>query len=553
MRAPLHGWSWLVVVLAVTAAAYGAGLGYGYVYDDAILVEGSRIRGALGDVPRLLTWELWASTDLGVHEDSGYYRPLFLLSLWADRLLPEAAWPVAHHAQSLGWHLGVVALVGVLARRLGASSLSVGIGAAVAALHPAQVATVQFIAARNDAMATALGLGACVLVTGARLGPPALAGVAALSALAVLSKESAALLPLVVALVVAVPTARRRTAPLAAGGASAAGVAVAALARVGAGVGLPDGVTVDAVAGVSGTALVHWLDVLGWPVGLVPEASSIWPTPPSVAGVGIGFVVLAAVLVGGGAAGRVALACAALVTAPALAAVASVGHLPDRYLYGALAFGGVAVAVAADRIPFRARVGVGGFLLASFTVLTATTLPVWQSDLDLWRAGTQRHPQPHTWSAYGKTLELAGLLDEAAVYTGLAATGHPPVAHACFNAASIHLKRGAPADAAAAGLAALEAGCAPSPELLAPTAIGLAVTGRWREAEELARAVGSDPTGQAVLVRCAAAARRGDLTTLAATAAAGGGDPRALKGQVAWLLRQGGEEAAALAVEAAPL
>jgi hypothetical protein len=43
------------------------------------------------------------------------------------------------------------------------------------------------------------------------------------------------------------------------------------------------------------------------------------------------------------------------------------------------------------------------------------------------------------------------------------------------------------------------------------------------------------------------------MTTLAATAAAGGGDPRALKGQVAWLLRQGGEEAAALAVEAAPL
>ena len=153
----------------------------------------------------------------------------------------------------------------------------------------------------------------------------------------------------------------------------------------------------------------------------------------------------------------------------------------------------------------------------------------------------------------GKALEEAGLLDEAADFIGRAATGAPPMPHACFNTSRIHLRRGQPDAAAAAGQAALDAGCPAVPELLAPMAVGQAASGAWDEAERTASMVGRDPTGQAVLVRCAAAARRGDLGVLSAAALGGGGDPLILQQQVAWILRTSGEEAAALAVESAPL
>ena len=84
-------------------------------------------------------------------------------------------------------------------------------------------------------------------------------------------------------------------------------------------------------------------------------------------------------------------------------------------------------------------------------------------------------------------------------------------------------------------------------------AVGQLLSGDAPGAEVTATRVGADPTGQAVLVRCAVAARRGDLSLLASTAAGGGGDPAALQAQVAWLLREAGDEAAALAVESAPL
>jgi hypothetical protein len=227
--------------------------------------------------------------------------------------------------------------------------------------------------------------------------------------------------------------------------------------------------------------------------------------------------------------------------------------MPDRYLYGPLALGAVGLALALGRLPVAAQGLVGLGLAAALGLLSARTLPVWQSDATLWRAAVRAHPQPFTWAAYGKALEEAGLLDEAAEHIGRAATGDPPMPHACFNATRIHLRRGAPAAAGPAGQAALDAGCPPVPELLSPMAVGQAVAGDWAAAERTASYVGADPTGQAVLVRCAAAARRGDLGVLVQTAAGGGGDPAALQSQVAWLLREAGEEAAALAVEAAPL
>ena len=100
---------------------------------------------------------------------------------------------------------------------------------------------------------------------------------------------------------------------------------------------------------------------------------------------------------------------------------------------------------------------------------------------------------------------------------------------ACYNVSNVHLKRGDPALAAAAGQRALANGCPPSAELLSPTAVGLAITGRWEEAEGMAGALHRDPRGMAILVQLAAAARRGDLAPLRAAQQSGRGDPALLQ------------------------
>jgi hypothetical protein len=91
---------------------------------------------------------------------------------------------------------------------------------------------------------------------------------------------------------------------------------------------------------------------------------------------------------------------------------------------------------------------------------------------------------------------------------------------------------------------ALSRGCARSPELLAPTALGLALGGRWDEALSLANEVERDPTGKAVLVRLAGAVRAGDTDPLRQMAAASPEGGRLIE-MVAALLDAAGEAEAA--------
>ena len=538
--------------MLVVGVLYAGGFRYGLVYDDPMLVGGSRITGAVEELGGLLAWDLWESTERAESPTSGYYRPLFLMSLWVDRLLPESLWLWAHRAQDLAWHLAVVGLIAGIARSWGATWFAGLSAAAVFALHPAHVASVQFIAARNDLMATALVLLALRVARTAsamRLG-----GIIFLCLAAVLSKESAVLVPVLLGFTeLTGPAELRRRRALEVFLAATLGVGLALALRAVVGVGFPEGASSHAMSEVLGPALGHWASVVAWPVGLAPGVNLTWPEPVAMGAAAAGCVVVVAIAFGAGRSGAGFMVGAGLLLVPALAGVAGNGLMPDRYLYGPMALGAVAFALALARLPRSMQIGLGMILSALLAWSTARTLPAWQSDATLWRAAVRAHPQPFTWAAYGKALEEAGLLDEAADFIGRAATGAPPMPHACFNTSRIHLRRGQPDAAAAAGQAALDAGCPAVPELLAPMAIGQAASGAWDEAERTASMVGRDPTGQAVLVRCAAAARRGDLGVLSAAALGGGGDPLMLKQQVAWLLRTSGEEAAALAVESAPL
>jgi hypothetical protein len=81
----------------------------------------------------------------------GLMKLTYTLSGWS---------PAAMHAASLGWHLTVCILLMVLLRRLGAGQWLAWAVAALFAIHPAHVATVQWIACQSELMVAAFLLAA---------------------------------------------------------------------------------------------------------------------------------------------------------------------------------------------------------------------------------------------------------------------------------------------------------------------------------------------------------------------------------------------------------
>jgi hypothetical protein len=106
------------------------------------------------------------------------------------------------------------------------------------------------------------------------------------------------------------------------------------------------------------------------------------------------------------------------------------------------------------------------------------------------------------------------------------------------------LRRGLPKQAITAGEEALEAGCEPSAELVAPLALAYALTGDWGKALQRSAKVGADPTGKAILARLAAQAAMGDVQPLSEATADPDGER--LLAQVMLVLRRGSADVVAI-------
>lgn len=134
--------------------------------------------------------------------------------------------PAALHAASLLWHLAAATLLMLLLRRLGASLGLAWAAAALFAIHPGHVATVQWIACQTELMVTTFLLGAALCCGrfrgwpgfGEPAGPRAAfawaAGTLLLFLLALGCRENAVMFPLVVAALEPLVWRRRRRAAL---------------------------------------------------------------------------------------------------------------------------------------------------------------------------------------------------------------------------------------------------------------------------------------------------------------------------------------------------
>ncbi|HEX9636149.1 MAG TPA: glycosyltransferase family 39 protein [Acidobacteriota bacterium] len=197
----------LGLALAWALLAYLPALSYEFVFDDwEQIVENSSLRDpsywwkAFGQD----LWHFRLPDPSAPGADSQYYRPLFGLLLWTEYQLFGLD-PTGYHAVGIALHLLAVWLVYRLALRLfGASSLAPGAAALLFAAHPVHVESVAWPSAAVDLLLAPAFLGAALLHIGDprrtggagnpgwRLAAPALFG------LALLTKETALVLPLLI-------------------------------------------------------------------------------------------------------------------------------------------------------------------------------------------------------------------------------------------------------------------------------------------------------------------------------------------------------------------
>jgi protein O-mannosyl-transferase len=520
---------WLLAALAL--AAFLPALAGGLVFDDHRLIAENRLTGAISLLPELLRSELWASTGTPEAPVAGLYRPLMLLSLALDRALGGAPWLA--HLHSLLWHALNGALSWRLLRALGLRPDAAALGLAIFLLHPIQVEAVVWLSARNDLIATAGLLGALLFLL-PEPGPARPLPAALCLGLGLLAKESVALGPLIYALL-AMILDRPRAELLR--GVGALGLALLATQALRLSLlGPPPSGLLGPALERAPTALAMYLPRLIQPWSLAPGLHTGWPPALEWGALLVGLPLLTGALALAGRRGWMGLALALLAAGPSLLGLAAFGQLGDRYLYPALLGLGLIVGAAAER--GAERVAPPLVLGALLALCSARVVPMWSDDHSYWWAAVHHHPSSYTRSAFAKVLEEEGDLSTAA---GLYAEAleAPPFPHACYNALRLQLQVHGPAAAAELGPRALQAGCPPVPELMAPWALSLALTGRWEEAEEQARAVSEDPTGLAVVVRVAADLRRGsDEELQRAIAAHPEADPQALRGAATSLLAQ---------------
>ena len=226
---PSRGGTALLLALGAAAALlYARILPYPLIWDDRAFVSGQPF---LADC-RNLAEVLAPSSFTGVLVVRGAARPVWLASVLADACL-AGGWTPAHRLVSAWWHALATMLLAFLARRL-TGSLGAGLTAgALFAAHPLHAEVVAIVTFRSDALCLSFMLLSTVLFIEARGRSGAaryLAGAGALGAatLALLSKETAVVLPLLWALAPA--PASSRPAPRGGRLVAIAAVACAALA-----------------------------------------------------------------------------------------------------------------------------------------------------------------------------------------------------------------------------------------------------------------------------------------------------------------------------------
>ena len=158
-----------------------------FAFDDVTIVVVNPLVQSVSGVWRAFAAPYWPANLGGL-----VYRPLPVATYALDWQLHSPVW---FHAVNLVWHAGVAVAVAALARRWTSVTAALAAGL-IFAVHPVHVEVVASVVGRADLMAT---LATCLAVYAA-LALDSIAWSAAFLVLGILSKESAAAVPALIAL-----------------------------------------------------------------------------------------------------------------------------------------------------------------------------------------------------------------------------------------------------------------------------------------------------------------------------------------------------------------
>jgi protein O-mannosyl-transferase len=189
-------------ILIAVIAAFGPSLRNEFTYDEPmVIVDAEPFLAA----PQ---WRSFVSPDYFLRSNETTYRPLVTLTYVLDRQISGGTDPIVYKAQSIAWHGLAAVLVAAVARTLVAFRWAPLVAGLMFALHPVTTEVVDNASFREDAMAAAFGMSALLFAWRDRNWLALISFAAAL-----LSKESAIAIPLLLALswtVVGSPRSRMR-------------------------------------------------------------------------------------------------------------------------------------------------------------------------------------------------------------------------------------------------------------------------------------------------------------------------------------------------------
>lgn len=192
-------WVLLGLILLVTFLAYSNTLRFDFVYDDRGQILANVQVHAWRFLPHYFLERVWSFAYPGLQ--GNYYRPIFLLLLLLNYKIfgPYAS---GWHLVSIAAHAGVTYLVYVLARRLTGDQWTALVAALIFGIDPVHIESVAWISGVTDPLLALFLLPSFLCYFNAREGKAYrqawLSASLALYGLAMLSKETALILPMII-------------------------------------------------------------------------------------------------------------------------------------------------------------------------------------------------------------------------------------------------------------------------------------------------------------------------------------------------------------------
>lgn len=182
------------LILAAVFLSYFNALSNGFVYDDKLLVEFNYNIRSLGNIPTLFSTGYWTDQLAG----AGLYRPVTMLSFLAEYTIAGTS-PLIYHLDNILLHFLCSVLVYMIMKSLVQDSLAPVFAAVLFAAHPVHTEAVAWVSGRAELLATLFTLLAFWIF----VRRPLKSGNTALSCaaffIALMSKETAAVLPVLLA------------------------------------------------------------------------------------------------------------------------------------------------------------------------------------------------------------------------------------------------------------------------------------------------------------------------------------------------------------------